>query len=162
MRRLLLVVTLGLLTLPVAACADNSPNASATTPAPATSTDSGNTEEVCKEIEAVFDQTTFEPLGASIGELIVYREAGDAAKVAETETKIKGQITAIADKFTAAAEKADDPELKAKLTGIAAQVTTATDLKFLENVKSPEDIEAPLTTMLMGWITPLATTCQMS
>jgi hypothetical protein len=159
MRRLLLAATITLFAMPIAACADDQPTAAGTTPA-VTASATGNTKEICEEIEAIFGNATFEPLGAAIGELIVYREQGMSAEAAQAETKIKDQITAIADKFTAAAQKADDPELKAKLESAATQVVAATDLKFLENVKSAEDIQGPMTTMLMGWMTPIAALCE--
>ena len=160
MRRILLVAIAGLFTLPVAACADNAGEPSSASTTPAATSGASNTEEVCQEIEAVFDESTFEPLGTSIGELIAFRQQGNSAEAAQAETEIKDQITAISDRFSAAAEKADDPELKQKLTTAAAQVSQATDLKFLENVQKPEDVQGPLTTLLTGWVTPIASVCE--
>src|SRR5690606_28317726 len=96
----------------------------------------------------------------AIGEYLVYREADMTDQAAEAEDKIKEQITGLADQVSGLADQAASEELKANLGDVETEIRSATDLAFLEGVESPEDLQEPMTTMLMGWITPVALTCE--
>ena len=99
MRRLLLVMTLGLFALPVAACAnDSNPNAGATTPAVTTAANASNTEEVCKDIETIFDDSTFQDLGGAIGSEVMTLTVGTDGAGLTFEVLMRPEIRAPADK----------------------------------------------------------------
>lgn len=164
MRRLLVVAALGLIVAPVAACSNSGePSTAPTTPAASPTTPAANPdEEVCAEFEAIFDGANFEVIGAAIGEYLVYREAGLEDEATKAEDKIKEQINGMADQVTDLAGRANGAELKAGLGDVATEIRSATDLGFLEDVKSPEQLQGPMTAMLTGWITPVAESCGIS
>lgn len=167
MRRLLLVVCLGLVLAPVAACADDSEPAAgsstpATTPAATTGPSAANAEQLCTEFEALFDESNFQVLGAAIGELIVYRQSGMTDQATQAEEKIKTQISEMATTVTGLSERAVDPELKSGFAEVATKIQSATDLAFLDGVTSVEQIQGPLTTMLLDWVAPVNQACGIS
>lgn len=164
MRRLLVVAALGLIAAPVAACtSDSEPSTAPTTPAASTTTEAANPDEaICAEFEAMFDGSNFEVIGAAIGEYLVYREAGMNDQATQAEDKIKEQINGLADQVTDLAGRASGADLKADLGDVATEIRSSTDLAFLEDVKSVEQLQGPMTAMLTEWITPVAESCGIS
>lgn len=164
MRRILMITAAAVALFGATACADTTPepSASATTAAAAPSTAPSGTDAkaICAEFDKVFEGQTMNSLGAAIGELFVAREAKDAAKIEAAETKIKAELTKLETGVTELGAKASDPAVKAKFDEVAANVKKATaDLTFLEGVTKVEELEAKLTPALLAWIMPLATTC---
>ena len=160
MPRLLLVPTLALLALPVAACSENAnePTTAASTLA-ASPINAGSAVAFGTEIEGLFAEEIYGALGVAIGQLVAHRQDGRTAEAAQAEQEIRDQLNELAGKFTAVAAKADDPEVKAKLETSAARLTQSTDLKVLEDVQTMEDLAIPFGATVGGWLEPVVSIC---
>jgi hypothetical protein len=162
MRRTAALAALGLTLLTAAACGDTKePTTAPTAAAPTTAAaSSANNEAACAAFEALFAQDRMQKFGVPVGQLIAARNAKNDAAAKEAEAKIKTELDGlVTDVQKISADASTDPAVKAQLDAAAAQITSAKDLKFLDGVTKTTDLQGPFTTLITGWIQPLAKTC---
>jgi len=164
MRRAIIVLALGT-ALVSSACTNKPADTSGTPTTSAAATPSAsaaaNTDEVCASFEKLFGEDRMQTIGTRIGELIVYRQAGNTTQVTQTEERIRAELQKVSDEVAALATVATDSDAKERFGDVAANIVASKDLKFLAGVKKPEDLEKPLTTELATWVVPIAATCKL-
>jgi len=116
MRRLMIVAALAAAGLgAAAACADNSPQPSATSaPAPATSAAADETKQVCTEAMAEATAASAE-ITPKVDELVQAAQSGDLGKAAQLQTELRARATDMQTKVTAWQGRNIKPEVKAVL-----------------------------------------------
>jgi hypothetical protein len=160
MRRTAALIALGLTLFTAAACGDDKPTTTPTGAAPATSAAStGNNAEACAAFQALFAQDRMTKFGVPIGQLIAARNAKNDAAAKDAEAKVKAEIDGLQADVAKISATATDPAVKAQLDTVGAEIAKAKDLKFLDGVTKVEDLQGPFTTLISGWILPLAQTC---
>lgn len=160
MRRALTTVTLGAVLLTGAACSTKSePTAAATSAAPSPSADySADTKKVCGEVDQILDGD-FKKFGEKLGEMIVYKEAGNTAQTAKAKASAQSELKAVAASIREKTSVALDPELKAGGEEAAANMeATAAGDEFFAKIKTLKDLDS-LETEMTAWLMPLATFC---
>jgi hypothetical protein len=161
MRRTAALAALSLTLLAAAGCdGSREPTTSPTTAAAPTA--SADTTRACAQFQQVFAEERMTQLGVSVGQLLAVREAGDQTAVTAAEEKVQQQVDKLAADVTTVGVESGDAELKAKLDQVAAEITKARDLAFLEGVKGVDNLEQPFTQLLTTWILPVAATCDLS
>lgn len=165
MRRFLAVAVLTIALTGTSACAgltDETAGPAASSAAPAPSP-SHNTKDVCAEFEKVFEGEALKGLGTAVGGVLLARTTKKAAAIKTAETAVQTELTALSASITKIGDSATDPKVKAAFTASAAAVdSTASDLAFLQSMKTADDLEATLTPELTSWALPLATICDLS
>jgi hypothetical protein len=170
MRRALLVVLAGGLTLPVAACdhADKSstaaPPVSVAPPTPSTLPTlpdySVDTQMVCTQLQAVYTGE-LRDFGAAMGKLVSLKEAAQAADIAKAESDAAAKLKAAAAKIRQDTAAAKDPAFRAAgATSAAKFERSATDGKYFDRVKTLKDLNSTLQPQMAQWLTPVSSFCE--
>lgn len=169
MRRLFVVAALGMMLSSAAACGTaptgttGAPAAGPSVTSAASPTVASNTKTVCAAFEKAIDSDRMKALGVPIGEMLVYQQANNTAKVKDSKVKISAELNKLSADIGKIGATATDASVKAAFSEVSANIAaSAKDLKFLANVKKIEDFEKPFTAELTSWVTPIAGTCSLT
>jgi hypothetical protein len=167
MRRALLVVLVGSLLLPMAACdnANKSTAAPAASVAPTASLPplpdySVNTQIICTQLQAVYT-SELRAFGSAMGKLVSLKEAKQTADAEKAETAAAAKLKAAGAKIRQDTQAAEDPDFQAAGETSAAKFEqSATDRKYFDRVKTLKDLNSTLQPQMAQWLAPVPSFCE--
>jgi len=174
MRPAILAVTAGSVLLMATACGseprtvETAASAPAPVPsAPAATTParpdySADTAKVCVRLKKIFP-AELDGFGTAMGKMIAYKENKQTAATAEAEAAAKAaaaELKAIGTQIRRATTAARNPELKqAGATSAAKFERSARDRRYINRIRTKQDLDRTLEAQLEEWLTPVAGYC---